>query len=79
MPLKGTDCGLPPALSAMVTAALRAPDAVGVNVTLMVQLLPALTDVPHVVVWPKSPAFVPVIVMLTPASVAVPVLVSVMA
>ena len=35
---KFTDCGLLVALSVMVNAPLRAPEAVGVNVTLIVQL-----------------------------------------
>jgi hypothetical protein len=50
VPVKGADWGLPEALSVMVTAALRAPVAVGLNVTLMVQLAPAATLVPQVLV-----------------------------
>jgi hypothetical protein len=38
VPLKGTDCGLPVALSVTLTAPVREPLAVGVNVTLIVQL-----------------------------------------
>jgi hypothetical protein len=38
VPLKGTLCGLPVALSAMLTEAVRLPVRVGVNTTLMVQL-----------------------------------------
>ena len=41
MPLRGTICGLPGALSVMLSAAERVPDAVGLNVTLMLQLAPA--------------------------------------
>jgi hypothetical protein len=61
-------------LSVIVTAALRAPVAVGVNVTLILQLAPAATLAPQVFVWLKSPLFVPVIVMLVMLSAAVPVL-----
>ena len=50
VPVSGTVCGLPVALSAMLTLAVRAPDADGVNVTLMVQLEPAATEVPQVLV-----------------------------
>jgi hypothetical protein len=51
VPLSVIVCGLPEALSVMVTAAARAPVAVGVNVTLMVQLpLFAATELPHVLV-----------------------------
>lgn len=45
----------------MVTLADREPVAVGVNVTLTVQLAPAATLVPQVFVCAKSPGFVPVI------------------
>ena len=48
VPLKPTVCGLPAELSEMVMDALREPDAPGVNVTLMLQLPPAATLVPHV-------------------------------
>ena len=42
-------------MSAMVTAPVRGPVAVGVKVTEMVQLAPAAKEVPHVFVSPKSP------------------------
>jgi hypothetical protein len=61
-------------LSVIVTAALRAPVAVGVNVTLILQLAPAARLVPQVFVWLKSPLFVPVMAMLVMPSAAVPVL-----
>jgi hypothetical protein len=51
-------------LSVIVTDAARLPAAVGVNVTLIVQLAPPATLAPHVFVCEKSPAFVPVIAML---------------
>lgn len=41
VPERGTVCGLPPALSVIVSVPLRAPTAVGANVTLIVQLVPA--------------------------------------
>ena len=65
-------CGLPVALSVTVTAAVRVPDAVGLNVTLIVQLAPALTELPQVLLWAKSPAFVPVTATLVMLSAALP-------
>jgi len=56
---------------------LRGPAAVGVNVTLMVQLPPPATLVPQVLVWENSPAFVPEIAMLEMASATTPGLESV--
>ena len=46
-PLSGTDCGLPEALSVTLTAALRVPLAVGLKVTLIVQLVPATSEPPQ--------------------------------
>ena len=43
-------CGLPLALSVMRTEAVRRPLAEGLNVTLMVQLAPAATELPQVLV-----------------------------
>jgi len=48
VPVRLTDCGLPAALPVMLTNAVRLPLAAGVNVTLIVQLLPAATELPHV-------------------------------
>ena len=48
IPLSGTFCGLPAALSLTDKAALRAPAAVGLNVTLIVQLEPAANEAPQV-------------------------------
>src|SRR6266566_5530746 len=62
VPLKATLCGLPVALSASVRLALRAAATVGVKVTLTVQEAPAasvLGLVGQLLVWAKSPAFVP--------------------
>jgi len=78
VPLSVKECGLPVALSVIVTAAPRAPAAVGVNVTLMVQFpLFAATELPQVFVCAKSPLFAPVTPMLVILRAAFPVLVSV--
>jgi hypothetical protein len=69
--------GLPLALSAMLTEAARLPLADGVKVTLMVQLAPAATELPQVLVWAKSLALVPVTATLVTLKVALPVLVRV--
>ena len=69
--------GEPGALSVMVTAAPRAPVAVGVNVTVTVQFVPAARLLGQLLLWPKSPAFAPVITMLDMLSDAEPVLLSV--
>src|SRR5713226_4780622 len=55
IPVRLTDCGLPEALLVMLRVPLRLPDAVGVNVTLMVQFAPAVTELPQLLVWAKSP------------------------
>src|SRR5271167_3948598 len=41
LPDNGIDCGLPLALSVTVSVPVRAPTAVGANVTLMMQFAPA--------------------------------------
>jgi hypothetical protein len=53
VPVKLTVCGLPVALSAMLTLPVKVPVVVGVKVTLIVQAAPAATDDPHVFVSPK--------------------------
>ena len=58
------------ALSAMVTAPVLVPVAVGLKVTLRVQLAPAATLAPQVLVWEK----LPLTVMLVIVRVAFPVL-----
>lgn len=58
VPVRNRPCGLPDALSATVTEPERVPTAVGVKVTLIEQLAPAASVVPHVFVWPKSPVMV---------------------
>jgi hypothetical protein len=50
VPLRGIACGLPVALSATFTLAVSDPKMDGVNVTVIVQLLPAPTLDPHVLV-----------------------------
>jgi hypothetical protein len=50
VPDKPTACGLPLALSVTLSEALRLPVAEGVKVTLIVQLAPAATELPHALV-----------------------------
>ena len=77
VPVKLTVCGLPAALSAMLTEAVRLPMAAGVNVTLMVQFPPADTEEPHVLVTAKSPGSAPVVPILLIVKLPLPVLVRV--
>jgi hypothetical protein len=74
VPVRLTLCGLPLALSVTVSDAVRVPDADGVNVTLIVQLAPAATLLPQLLVWAKSPEFVPLMPMFEMSNVAFPVL-----
>jgi len=74
VPVRPMVCGLPAALSVIVTLAVRLPFAVGVKVTLMVQLAPAARELPHVFVWTKSPLLVPVIAILVMLTAVLPVL-----
>jgi len=67
-------CGLSAALSTMLTEAELEPVAVGVKVTLIVQLLPAETELPQVFVSAKSKVVVEMPVIF---SVALPELVRV--
>ena len=70
VPVRLTVCVAGLALSVMVRVPVLVPLAVGPNVTLMLQEVPAATLEPQVLVWEKSP------LTLTPAiaSVALPVL-----
>src|ERR1039457_5271426 len=61
----------------MVTDAPRIPAAVGVKVTKMLQLPPAATLAPQVLVCAKSPGLVPVTARLLIRRVAEPVLLSI--
>jgi hypothetical protein len=73
VPAKGSVCTPLGALSVRVNAPLRAPPAVGLNVTLIVQLLPAARFVPQAFVSAKSP----LAAMLVMDRAALPVLVRV--
>src|ERR1051326_8684049 len=73
VPDKATVWGLLLASSVIASVPVRVPVAVGVNVTLIVQLAPAKTEVPQVLIWEKSP----LVEMLLMVSVALPLLVSV--
>src|SRR5437660_12620838 len=53
-PDKATLSGLSAALYVIVSVPVRFPPAAGANVTLMVQLAPAATLLPQVLVWAKS-------------------------
>jgi hypothetical protein len=67
VPVSPTDCGLLKALSVNTRLAVRVPVAVGVNVTLMAQFAPAARVEGmrgQLLVWPKSPGFVPPRAML---------------
>jgi hypothetical protein len=80
VPVKLTDCWLLamlPASSVMVTEAVRVPDAVGVNVTLIAQFVPAARLVPQLFDCEKSPALVPVMPMEAIERVVPPLFVSV--
>ena len=59
----------------MLTVALLLPVAVGLNVRLILQLAPPLMLIPQSLESAKSPALVPVILILERLSRAVPVLV----
>jgi hypothetical protein len=77
VPVSATVCGLPVALSDTEMLACRVPEAVGVKVTLMVQLVAAASELPQVLVCAKSPLFVPVMLMLLRVKAALPELLSV--
>jgi hypothetical protein len=72
VPLSVAVCGLLASLSATLSVAVTAPAAVGVNVTLMVQVLPTARVVPQAEVWAKDDAPAPV--MLTAMLLTVVVL-----
>ena len=66
-------------MSATLSVAARAPLAEGVKVTLIVQLAPAATELPQLLVWAKLLALVPETAMLVMLRAALPVLLSVTA
>ena len=70
VPVRLTVCVAGLALSVMVTAPVLVPVALGLKVTLRVQLALAATLEPQVLVWEKSP----LAVMLVMLRVALPVL-----
>jgi hypothetical protein len=77
VPVRVTVCGLPVALSEMVTVAVRLPTAAGVKITLIVQLPCTASELPQVDVSGKSEALAPVTAMLLKFKVALPLLVMV--
>jgi hypothetical protein len=79
IPLIVTVCGLPPALSMKIKAALKLPGTDGVNVALTSQVLVGVSVAPvHVsAVLAKSLGFTPPIVTVEKARLTVPVLVTV--
>ena len=70
VPVNAITSGLLSALSAMLIWAVRVPEAFGLNVTLIVQLAPAATVVPHVLVAVKSAASAPETLMPVPGKVS---------
>ena len=72
VPERLTDWGLPVALSLMASEAARLPGAEGVKVTLIVQLAPAATEMPQLLVWAKSLALVPKTAMLVTLKAELP-------
>jgi hypothetical protein len=77
VPDKLTVWGLPAELCEILSAAVRAPMAEGVNIKAIVQLAPAATELPQVSASAKSLASVPVKARLVIFKVALPVLVRV--
>ena len=73
--MRGTNVGVPAALLSILTWALRAPRAVVLAATSIVQVAPGATNVPMQVlakIW-KSAAFVPAVAIAVTPSGAVPV------
>jgi len=64
-------------LSVNVNAALRLPLADGLKVTETVQFAAGARELPHVLLWTKSPAFVPVMAMPVMARTPLPVFVAI--
>lgn len=60
VPVTTADCGDPAALSATEIAAVRVAAEVGVKPTVMVQVAPATSVAPQLLVSEKLPALVPV-------------------
>jgi hypothetical protein len=80
VPERETEGAVPGALLVTLREAVRVPRAVGVKVTLMVQdalTASVLDPVGQLLIWAKSPGFVPLSAMLVMLRGAVPVLVTV--
>ncbi len=77
VPDKPTVWGLPEALSETVSVAARSPLVDGAKMTTMVQLLPAASEAPQLLVWVKLPALAPDTVRPVTFNAALPELVSV--
>jgi hypothetical protein len=77
-PLIGALCGLPAALSLILTVDDRLPVFVGLKTTLIAQLVPVGTLAGQLLVCEKSPEFAVEIVMEVIDNEALPILVSVM-
>jgi hypothetical protein len=74
VPVSGTVCGLPPALSVIVRVPARAPSAVGANVTLMMQFAPPARLAPQgLLETAKSPDATIEVIVNAPAPVFVSV------
>ena len=72
VPVKLTSAGLEGSESSMRRVAVRVPVAVGLNLIAIVQLPFAPNVAPQLLVWEKSPGFVPVIVIPEIVSVSGP-------
>src|SRR5208283_1552717 len=77
VPVKGTVCGLPGALSATASEAVAFPNAVGLKVTLMLQLPFGVSDDGQLLVWPNSLLLAPAMPIDVMVRVPGPVLVRV--
>jgi len=72
VPVRDADCGEPAALSVTLRVAVKVVADAGLNVTEMLQVEEAASDVPQMLVWVKSAGLVPVIRMPVILSVALP-------
>jgi hypothetical protein len=72
VPLRERVCGLPGPLSVIDSVPVRVPIAVGLKLTLIVQLAPAANELPQVLVWAKSLGSTPVTTTPAILSAAVP-------
>src|SRR5437660_576311 len=77
VPVNVTFCGLAPRPSEIDNVPLLAPDAVGLNVTLIRQLVPAATLFPHWLLGIKSAGFAPVVETLYILKLTLPTLLNV--